>query len=110
MRTFLTRTKLTLVIFGIAAAAAPAGAAFAGEPGTTTRAVSSAPGMPDVGQSYVPSPADPGIVTFGGLLPPTSGGQGARQSANSLPPGFLDGTPAMQRRQELQRYWAEQAR
>ena len=69
--------------------------------------VTSAPATPDVGQAYRPNPAYTGSVTIGGTLP-SSGSQGEPQPINSLPPGFEDGTPAMQHRQALKRYWAEQ--
>jgi len=103
MTSILTRAKLALAV--LAVAAAPAGAAFAQDSasvpggGTSTGLVSAAPAVPYTG-----------TVTFGGMMPPTNGGQGEPESANSMPPGFENGTPAMQRRQELQRYWAEQAR
>ena len=47
-------------------------------------------------------------VQSGGLLPPSSNGQGEPQSANSLPQGFYNGTPVMQHRQALQSYWSGQ--
>lgn len=113
MLSILTRAKLALAV--LAVAAVPVGAAFAEGNGslpgggTPTGVVTSAPAMPDVGQVYRPNPAYTGTVTFGGMLPPASGSQGEPESANSLPPGALNGTLAMQRRQALQRYWAEQA-
>ncbi|MBV8588476.1 MAG: hypothetical protein JO212_00125 [Acetobacteraceae bacterium] len=48
-------------------------------------------------------------VKAGGTLPATSNGEGVPQSVNSLPPGFMDGSPGMLRRQELHRHWAQGA-
>lgn len=82
----LHRTKIALSALAIIAVTVPIGAAFA-------QVGSSAP------------------VVSGGMLPSPSGNnsQGEPQSANSLPPGFENGTPGMQRRQELQQYRANQA-
>ena len=103
-----TRAKLALAI--LAVAATPAGAAFASEGSGPAYGgvVTSAPATHDVGQAYRPNLAYTGSVTIGGTLP-SNGSQGEPQPINSLPPGFEDGTPAMQHRQALKRYWAEQA-
>lgn len=69
-------------------------------------ALTSEPATPDVGQSYRPNAADAVAVESPRLLPPGSNGQGEPQSANSLPPGFMNGTPAMAHRLALQSYWA----
>ncbi len=112
---FSIRTRAKLALAVLALAATPAGAAFAEGNGSTagggtpTGVVTSAPAVPDVGRNYRPNPAYTGTVTFGGMLPPTSGGQGQPESANSLPPGALIGTLAMQHQEVLQHYWAEQA-
>jgi hypothetical protein len=108
MPSILTRAKFALA--ALAVAAIPAGAAFAEGNGPTYGGmVTSAPAMPDVGQGFRPNPAYTVHVTIGGTLPPISNGEGEPQPINSVPPGFEDGTPAMQHRQAMQRYWAEQA-
>jgi hypothetical protein len=110
MLSTMTRTSLALAILAIAAVPAFAegnGPISGGV--TATGMLSSAAAMPDVGQGYRPNPAYSGSVVIGGLLPPVSNSEGEPQSANSLPPGFLNGTVAMQHRAALQRYWANQA-
>ena len=79
----LSRAKLMMI--ALAMTAAPAGAVFAAAP-----------------------PAA-GHFVIGNLLPPNGNGQGEPQAANSLPLGFMNGTPAMQRRDSIVAYRANQA-
>ena len=84
-----------------------AGAAFAGE-GNGPRF----PGndVPNVAVSRTVLPSTPAYtsgVVIGNTLPSNSGSQGEPEPANSLPPGFEDGTPAMQHRQALHSYGGE---
>jgi hypothetical protein len=44
-------------------------------------------------------------VVAGNVLP-TNGSEGIVQTANSLPPGFTNGTSAAEYAQSVQRYWA----
>jgi hypothetical protein len=55
---------------------------------------------------FVTSQAVP--VIAGGILP-TNGSEGPVQTANSLPPGFTDGTEAVMYAQSVQRTFAAQA-
>ncbi|HYZ64890.1 MAG TPA: hypothetical protein VE650_20755 [Acetobacteraceae bacterium] len=49
-----------------------------------------------------------GTITTGGVL--GNPGDGVVQSLNSLPPGWENGTPAYEYAQQVNRYFAEQAR
>ena len=107
MLSFLNRAKFAIAVLVIAAA--PAGAAFAGEGNGPSYPGSD---LPDVTVSQVgdlSGSAHSGGVVIGGTLPSNSNGQGEPQPINSVPPGFANGTPAMRHRQALHRYWAEQA-
>ena len=53
---------------------------------------------------YLPLPPN-GTVTFGDTLPSNNGEKGDVASVNSLPPGFDNGTLAMQHRDALESYW-----
>lgn len=84
--------RAVLAFSVVAVTAASAGAAFAAEGG---------------GGAYTGSPYTSGVV-IGGMLPSGSNSQGEPQSPNSLPPGFMDGTPAMQHHVAMERYWTGQ--
>ena len=107
MLSVLNRAKLAIAVLVVAAA--PAGAAFAGEGNGPSYPGSNIPNVTVSQVGNLPGPAYSGSVVIGATLPSTSNGQGEPQPLNSLPPGFENGTPAMQHRQALHHYWAEQA-
>lgn len=107
MLSTLNRAKLALTVLAVAAASA--GPAFAGEGRGPSYPGSDIPNVTVSQVGNLPGPAYSGGVVIGGTLPSTSSGQGEPQPINSLPPGFENGTPAMQHRQALHHYWAQQA-
>ena len=109
MNNFLNRTKLAFAVLMIAAA--PVGAAFAGESNgepfpnyAAGDTVIANPVLSDTGSQATPS-YGPGVtvLTQGDVLP-TDGSNGVLQTANSLPPGFEDGTVAYAQAQSVQ-HW-----
>ena len=89
----------------IAIAAIPTGAALAGEGNGPSFPGNDVPNFgvsTAVGQT---APVQSGGLVIGGTLPPIGNSQGEPEPVNSLPPGFEDGTPAMQHRLALHSYW-----
>jgi hypothetical protein len=107
MLSILTRAKLAIAVLMVAAA--PAGTAFAGEGNGPSYPGSDIPNVTVSKLGKLLGPTHSGNVLIGGTLPSSSNGQGEPQPINSLPPGFENGTLAMQHRQALHHYWAEQA-
>ena len=85
------------------------GLAFVEQPASAA-SVLSAPAAWDVGSESYPafSRASAVPVVSGQVLAP-NGGEGIVQTANSLPVGFTNGTPAYEYVQSVQRYFAAQA-
>ncbi len=102
------RAKLALAILAITAG--QAGTAFAGEGNGPRFPGNDVPNVAVSRSTVSPAPAYTAGVVIGGTLPSNSNGQGEPEPANSLPPGFEDGTPAMQHRQALHSYWGESTR
>ena len=76
----------------------------------TAATIFSAPAQVDVGSESYPrfnrGSAVP--IVAGGVLQP-NGSEGIVQTANSLPPGFMTGTPQYEYAQSVQQYFAAQA-
>jgi hypothetical protein len=108
---------LTAAVLGLSAGAALAGSPppynVVGNPfpmRTTMSDVVAAPPGNDTGsQSYQSSAPRYAVAPVDGRLLPTNGSQGIVQTANSLPPGFAQGTPTYAQGQSTRRYLAEQA-
>ena len=71
------------------------------------RAVLANPTVAQTGSEAYPSivGTSSNPVVAGGVLP-ANGSEGIVQSANSLPRGFANGTPAVEYAQSVERYWA----
>ena len=59
-------------------------------------------------EAGIAPPTYDGLNRLGATLPSSSGSQGEPEPLNSVPPGALNGTPAMQRHLALQAYRAQQ--
>lgn len=94
-----------------------AGAAFAGEGGgdpfayrTSGPAVATAPYARSASASQNPFPFTIPSVSWNTIpVLPTNGANAIVQTANSLPAGFENGTPAYEFAQQVQAYWQSQA-
>ena len=102
------RARLALAV--LAVTAVQAGAAFAGEGNGPRFPGNDVPNVSVSRSTVPPTPAYTAGVVIGNTLPSNSGSQGEPEPVNSLPPGFEDGTPAMQHRQALHSYWGESIR
>lgn len=99
----LTRTKVALAV------AASAGTAFAGEGNGPSFPGNDVPDVVLGRTTILPAPTLSRGIVLGSTLPPVSNGQGEPEPRNLLPPGADRGTPALQHRQSVRNYWAQQA-
>src|SRR5438309_8037130 len=107
MKTLLLTAAVLGVSAGTALAASPPQYNVVGNPfpmRTTMTEVVAAPPASDTGsQGYQSSAARYAVAPVDGRLLPTNGSQGIVQTANSLPPGFEQGTPAYAQAQSMRR-------
>ena len=97
-----------LALSGIAQARAEGGLAEVERP-ATTGTVLSAPSLRDTGSETYQGFSGPSVPVMSGQVLQPNGSEGIVQTANSLPPGFLNGTPDYQYAQSVQRYFAARA-
>ncbi|HYZ63378.1 MAG TPA: hypothetical protein VE650_13075 [Acetobacteraceae bacterium] len=71
-------------------------------------AITSLPAYAAEGNGDPFPPATDGTQIFSGGMLPTTGHAGVLQSANSLPPGWANGTAPVQYAQSVNRYFAQQ--
>ena len=109
MRVLMAAVSL-FALSGVGSAYAESnGLAFVEQPASAA-AVLSAPSPWDVGSESYPGFASANAVpVVGGQVLPPNGSEGIVQTANSLPVGFANGTPAYEYAQSVQRYFAAQA-
>jgi hypothetical protein len=105
-----------ILLAAVAAFGFAAGAVQAGEgnqdpfpPATDGTQVVSSPATPDTGSEAYPIFSGPTVPVISGGVLPSNGSEGIVQSANSLPRGFADGTPAYAYAQSVNRYFAARA-
>jgi hypothetical protein len=72
----------------------------------TTGTVLSSPALTDTGSETYQSFAGPSVPVVSGQVLQPNGSEGIVQTANSLPRGFLLGTPEYDYAQSVQRYFA----
>ena len=97
----------TLASLGVTDLHAESNSLSAVERPPTAATIFSAPSRFDVGSESYPgfSTGSAVPIVAGGILQP-NGSEGIVQTANSLPPGFMNGTPQYEYAQSVQRYFA----
>ena len=106
MKRMLIAAVSLLALSGFEAARAESNDLAAVERPATTGVVLSAPSRAGGSEAYPDFAAAQSVpVTAGGVLA-TNGSEGPVQSANSLPVGFANGTPAYEYAQSVQRAFA----
>jgi hypothetical protein len=108
MNKILIAAVSALALSGIAQARAEGGLAEVERP-ATTGTVLSAPSLRDTGSETYQGFSGPSVPVMSGQVLQPNGSEGIVQTANSLPPGFLNGTPEYQYAQSVQRYFAARA-
>jgi hypothetical protein len=94
-----------LALSGIVQARAEGGLASVERPATTGTVLSS-PALMDTGSEAYQGFAGPSVPVMSGQVLQPNGSEGIVQTANSLPRGFMLGTPEYAYAQSVQRYFA----
>ena len=98
-----------LALSGFVQARAESNGLAAVERPATTGAIVPAPALADTGSERYQGFAGPSVPVVSGQVLPPNGSEGIVQTANSLPPGFLIGTPEYEYAQSVNRYFAARA-
>jgi hypothetical protein len=109
MNKMLIAAVSALALAGIGQARAESNGLSAVEQPATTGAILSAPPLRDSGSETYQGLGGPSVPIVSGQVLPPNGSEGIVQSANSAPPGFMNGTPEYAYAQSVQRYFAERA-
>ena len=98
-----------LALSGVVQARAESNGLAAVEQRATTGTIVSSPALADTGSERYQVFAGPSVPVVSGQVLPPNGSEGIVQTANSLPPGFLIGTPEFEYAQSVNRYFAARA-
>ena len=98
-----------LALSGIVQARAESNGLAAVERPATTGTILSSSAPADTGSETYQAVGGPSVPVMSGQVIPPNGSEGIVQTANSLPSGFLIGTPEYNYAQSVQRYFAGRA-
>jgi hypothetical protein len=104
-KTFIATVSL-LALSGIPQARAESNGLAAVERPATTGTILSSPALIDTGSESYQRFAGPSVPVMSGQAVQPNASEGIVQSANSLPRGFMVGTPEYDYAQSVQRYFA----
>jgi len=109
MKKIVIAAVSALALSGIVQARAESNGLAAVERPATTGTILSSPALADTGSENYQGFAGPSVPVMSGQVLPPNGSEGIVQTANSLPAGFMIGTPEYQYAQSVQRYFAARA-
>ena len=109
MKKIVIAAVSALALSGIVQARAESNGLAAVERPATTGTILSSPALADTGSENYQGFAGPSVPVMSGQVLPSNGSEGIVQTANSLPAGFMIGTPEYQYAQSVQRYFAARA-
>jgi hypothetical protein len=95
-----------LALTGIVQTRAESNGLAAVERPATSGTILSSPAPVDTGSETYQGFAGPSVPVVSGQVLQPNGSEGVLQTANSLPPGFMYGTPEYDYAQSVQRYFA----
>ena len=106
MNKLLVPAISVLALSGIVHAHAESNGLAAVERPASTGTIVSSPARADSGSESYQGFAGPSVPVISGHVLPSNGSEGIVQTANSLPPDFMVGTPEYAYAQSVQRYFA----